>query len=266
MDAVQFCPLGLIMKLITLNIWGGKVFKPLINFLKVHAKNTDIFCFQEVFHTTTIKKISNKARVNIYKEIKNILSDFQDYYAPAQDGFDYKGAVTFNLSFGLAMFVKDSIHIDEHGDVFVFRARNARKNDNTSLGRNLEYITFKKDNSKITVFNLHGLWNGRGKTDTEDRLEQSRKIKAFMNKFSDSKKILCGDFNLLPDTKSLAILSDGMKNLVKDFDITSTRSKLYTKPEKFADYILVSPDVNVQHFEALQDEVSDHLPLLLEFD
>ena len=254
------------MKLITLNIWGGKVFEPLMDFLKVHAKNTDIFCFQEVFHTTTKKRISNETRVNIYNEIKNTLSEFQDYYAPAQDGFDYKGAVDFNLSFGLAIFVKNSIHIDEHGEVFVFRARNARKHDNTSLGKNLEFITFKKDDKKVAVFNLHGLWNGKGKTDTEDRLEQSRKVKEFMNKFDDSKKIICGDFNLLPDTKSLSVLSDGMKNLVNDSGVTSTRSKLYTKPEKFADYILVSPNVNVLRFEVLQDEISDHLPLLLEFD
>ena len=87
-----------------------------------------------------------------------------------------------------------------------------------------------------------------------------------MKKFNDLEKILCGDFNLLPNTESLAILSEDMKNLVKDFDITSTRSKLYTKPEKFADYILVSPDVSVKKFTVMQDEVSDHLPLLLEFD
>ena len=158
------------------------------------------------------------------------------------------------------------MRIDKHGDVFVFRDRNARKDDNTSIGRNLEFITFKQNKKKFAVFNFHGLWNGMGKTDTEDRLEQSRKVKEFMKKFNDLEKILCGDFNLLPNTESLAILSEDMKNLVKDFDITSTRSKLYTKPEKFADYILVSPDVSVKKFTVMQDEVSDHLPLLLEFD
>lgn len=255
------------MKLITLNIWGGRIFEPLMEFLKGYAKDTDIFCFQEVLRTTTDRKTNNGERANIYNEIKAALPNFQDFYAPIQDGCDQQGAVDFDLSFGLAMFVKNSIQIDEHGDVFVFRYKNAREDDNTSIGRNLEFITFKNEDAKVAVFNLHGLWDGEGKTDTEDRLEQSRKVKEFMKRFNDSKKILCGDFNLLPDTKSLAILSsDGVKNLIKDFGVTSTRSKLYAKPARFADYILVSPDVNVKHFEVLQNEVSDHLPLVLEFD
>jgi endonuclease/exonuclease/phosphatase family metal-dependent hydrolase len=79
------------------------------------------------------------------------------------------------------------------------------------------------------------------------------------------KKILCGDFNLLPNTESIAMLEKGMKNLVKEYGITSTRSHHYTKEHKFADYIIVSTDIKVANFEVLQEPVSDHLPLLLEF-
>jgi endonuclease/exonuclease/phosphatase family metal-dependent hydrolase len=78
-------------------------------------------------------------------------------------------------------------------------------------------------------------------------------------------KILCGDFNLLPDTDSLAILEQGMRNLVKEYRVTSTRSQFYEKPDRFADYILVSPEVIVEDFQVLDEAVSDHLPLLLEF-
>jgi endonuclease/exonuclease/phosphatase family metal-dependent hydrolase len=56
-----------------------------------------------------------------------------------------------------------------------------------------------------------------------------------------------------------------MTNLVTKFGVTSTRSSHYLKEEKFADYILVSPHVEVNDFQVLQEEVSDHLPLLLEF-
>lgn len=254
------------MKLITLNIWGGKVFAPLIDFIKLQANSTDIFCFQEMFHTPTDRTVSSEMRVNIYSEIKNILPDFEAFFCPAQDGVDFGGPVDFELSYGLSMFIKKSITVDEHGDTFVFRNKNSRINDSTSVGRNVEYLSFKKDDEKFIVFNFHGLWNGGGKTDSEDRLEQSQKVKTFMDKFTNTKKILCGDFNLAPNTESLALLENNMKNLVKEFNITSTRSSLYPKPEKFADYILVSLDIHVHHFEVLQDEVSDHLPLLLEFD
>ncbi len=56
-----------------------------------------------------------------------------------------------------------------------------------------------------------------------------------------------------------------MRNLVKEYRVTSTRSQLYKKPDKFADYILVSPEVIVEDFKVLEEEMSDHLPLLLTF-
>ncbi len=57
----------------------------------------------------------------------------------------------------------------------------------------------------------------------------------------------------------------GLRNLIKEYGITSTRTSFYTKPEKFADYMLVSPGVEVKDFKVLPDEVSDHSPLYLEF-
>ena len=36
------------MKLISLNIWGGKLWNDLVILLEYHAADTDIFCFQEV--------------------------------------------------------------------------------------------------------------------------------------------------------------------------------------------------------------------------
>src|SRR3989304_780654 len=48
----------------------------------------------------------------------------------------------------------------------------------------------------------------------------------------NGQKILCGDFNLNPDTKSLNILDRGMKNLIKEYKVKSTRSGLYKKDQK----------------------------------
>ncbi len=57
-----------------------------------------------------------------------------------------------------------------------------------------------------------------------------------------------------------------MRNLNSEYHITSTRSSLYTKEIKFADYILVSPEIEIINLQALKEEVSDHLPLELEFN
>jgi hypothetical protein len=48
-----------------------------------------------------------------------------------------------------------------------------------------------------------------------------------------------------------------MINLVKDYNVTSTRSSHYPKEEKFADYIFVSKDIEVKDFKVLPDEVND---------
>ena len=61
-----------------------------------------------------------------------------------------------------------------------------------------------------------------------------------------------------------------MINLIKKFAIERTRSCLspwFGSPDfqEFADYTFVSPDVNVLSFTVPDIEVSDHLPLVLEF-
>ena len=37
------------MKLLTLNVWGGKIYEPLIKFIKQAAVDTDIFVFKSYF-------------------------------------------------------------------------------------------------------------------------------------------------------------------------------------------------------------------------
>ncbi|MFZ2523160.1 MAG: hypothetical protein WAW92_02125 [Minisyncoccia bacterium] len=65
------------MKLITLNTWGGKLYEPLIQFIKDN-KDVDIFCFQDLlFGTEPVFSPIEKGRINIHNEIKNILTDHE---------------------------------------------------------------------------------------------------------------------------------------------------------------------------------------------
>ena len=242
------------MKIISLNIWGGRVYESLLDFLKNHNE-IDIFCLQEVYHDAEGKElIYLDAKLNIYKDIEKILVNYRGYYRPHLK--DY---------YGLAIFVKKDLDVLEEGEHYVHREKGYVPTDHVGFhAKNVQYLKVRENGDEVVVLNFHGLWNGNGKTDTEHRINQSQNIKDFMDGIK-GKKILCGDFNLLPDTQSLAILDGGMKNLVKEYGVQSTRSELYTKPVKFADYILVSPEVRVEDFEVLPDVVSDHLPLFLDF-
>ncbi len=168
----------------------------------------------------------------------------------------------------MALFIniKPHIKINDVGSVFVHRHLNALKNnDGSTLGRNIQYARLMAGRQEYTVVNFHGLWNGKGKNDTPDRIEQSEKIRDFIATKASGKVILIGDFNLEPHTQSMAILEVDMRNLIAENGITSTRSHLYKWPNKFADYAIVSKDLPVKKFEVLPDVVSDHLPLMLEF-
>ena len=244
------------MKLICLNTWYGILQNELREFFIKQSNDTDIFCLQELLNdAVNIRKFSREVDCNLFSNIQKWLPGFQGFYAPQQDN-----------DRGLAFFVKNTIKINETDDVFVFLSKNTMTNDDSAtIGANIQFIKFKENGQDYTVINFHGLWAKDGKTDNNDRLEQSRKIMNFINSKSIGKVILCGDFNLEPDTKSIAIIEKEMRNLIRKYHISTTRSDYYKSPSKFADYTFVSNDINVNNFEVLQDQVSDHLPMLIEF-
>ncbi len=253
------------MKLIYLNIWGAKLYEPFIEFVKKHSSEIDVFCFQEVFSTNTDKKISNGIRTNIFQELERVLSEYQGYFASTQDNVDIRGPVDFANSFGLAIFIKKSIKVEECDDVFVHGRRNGQTIGAQTMGRNLQYITFNSNNKKYTIANFHGIWTGQGKGDTDERIKQSESIKKFLDGIEND-TVLGGDFNLLPNTQSLEIVREGRRDLIEKYNITSTRSGYYDRSEKMADYVFASPGIKINDFKVLPDEVSDHLALYLDFE
>lgn len=127
-----------------------------------------------------------------------------------------------------------------------------------------------KEDYPLMIGNIHGIPYPGDKNDSPGRLKQSRGILDFFQKFPGP-KIIGGDFNLNPDTKSIRMFEEaGYRNLVKLYDIDTTRNELAWKnwpgqEQKYADYLLVSPEINVCGFEVPKIAVSDHLPMILEF-
>lgn len=260
------------MKLISLNTWGGKYFDPLKQFIKQHSKDTDIFCLQEVYNTQSkVKEYKKLIRTNLLNELKNILSDFQVFYFPILFGYDDQPKkVSFDLECGIAIFVKKAIKVTDYKNYFIYKDNFLKilKDDFSNLTTPLQYISFNLKGVEFTVFNFHGASYPPSKLDSKNRLIQSRKVKEILN--SKKRAIIVGDFNLLPETESLKILGENMKNLIAEYKILRTRSKLspyFGKPDfqEFADYILVTPDVLVNNFKVPEVKISDHLPMILEF-
>lgn len=253
------------LRLITLNTWCGRSLYPLMKFLKNRVNEIDIFCLQEVYDSD--QEVVDDRHPGeylcgaLFGKINKELEDFNGSFAYFDD--------EHNMS--LAMFWRKSLGIKEMKDFLVYKCKNPIKSGGKIFdSRKLQYSILDFNGKELLVANYHGLWNGGPKTDTPERIEQSKTIKEFLDKFNGP-KILCGDFNLLPDTESIGILEMGMRNLVKEYGVDSTRTVLYRsyydlESPNFADYIFVSPNINVKDFKVLPDIVSDHAPLYLEID
>lgn len=246
------------MKLITLNTFGGRVYKELINFLNKH-QDVGIFCFQEIYHKATHIHVAQGGidpNLTLFDDIQKALPNHHGYFRPH-----------YLETYGLATFVKKGLEVTREDELFVHHHKGfIPEGEVGNHARNVQMVSISTAKGAVNIFNFHGLWNGKGKTDTKDRLEQSKKLTTYVKGFG-GKKVLCGDFNLLPDTESIKIVEAlPMRNLIKEHGITSTRSSFYDKDVRFADYMFVNDAVDVKIFKVLPEEVSDHLPLYLEFE
>jgi exonuclease III len=248
------------MKIITLNTWGGRIDYPFKKFLESN-KEVDILCFQEVYHNAYNKDNiwTDGPNLNLFSDIKDVLSDYNSIYHPHLGDW-----------WGLGLFFKKNIKVLSHGEQYVHKQKgyDLEKEVIGHTAKNIQYVNIKSGEKNVTIINFHGLWNGQGKTDTEDRIKQSENIVNFIKQLGTQNFVLCGDFNLSPDTKSIKMIEEGLnaRNLVKEFNVTSTRTSYYTKENKFADYIFTGSGIVVKDFKVLPDEVSDHSPLFIEIE
>lgn len=256
------------MRLISLNLWGGRAYPNLQKFLEEEKDKIDIFCFQEVLDygqgepnqdAKDAKLLHQSDRFqevyNLYPRVSSILKDFNGFLSdPYSAGMERLATfIKKDINAKVEVLpIHEKLHVVVHDKPFYVSCI-------------MQHTSLKKGNETYDIANVHGLWQNSSKGDTQERLKQSREIMKALSKFGNM-KVLCGDLNLLPDIESIKILENGMRNLIKEYNITNTRSSLYTKIHRHADYVFTSPEVKVVNFQTIQSEVSDHLPLLLEFN
>jgi len=132
------------------------------------------------------------------------------------------------------------------------------------LGRAIQVVTIRQNQTTYVIGNVHGLWHPSGKGDIPERLEQSTHIVAAMASAGAEKKIIVGDLNALPQTQSIGLIEQaGYRNLVREHAITDTRTVFYDKATRLADYAFVSETVKVEAFRVDRSPVSDHAALIL---
>jgi endonuclease/exonuclease/phosphatase family metal-dependent hydrolase len=266
------------MRVLSLNTWGGRLFERLVPYLA--DADPDILCLQEVVRTPTAdtewlvyrdRQVELLQRANLFQELADALPSHQAFFCPAARGDLNDGERRFPSEWGLATFVRRTFPVIGQAQDFVHgefapdgwgehpRSRNAH------IVRLFDYETMRV----ITVAHMHGLRDLAGKEDTPARLTQAKRFAGLIDRTrSESDQlIVCGDFNVLPTSATFAVLAAlGLRDLVTARGYTDTRTSLYQKTPRFADYMLVSDNVAVRHFDVVEEpEVSDHRALLLDF-
>jgi len=255
------------MRLMTLNAWSGKLYTPLRSLIDEYKDEVDIFCFQDLLFGSDADFTPKRGgRINIFKELCDQLPEHApiEYRDPEESHF-HGELLPKSIGCGLAMFVHRNIEVIESGG-FNTHPHIAYEEHPKMVSGKCQYAVLKIGTTPYCIMNIHGLWEkGSSKEDSEDRILQSQMIVDFIKR-KNMRCIIAGDFNLLLESDSVKLLErNNLINLIRAYDISSTRTHLYEKPVKHADYIFTSKDVSLIDFQALPHVASDHTPLLLTF-
>ncbi len=191
-----------------------------------------------------------------YSMLAKALDRFEGYLGPAQSSFGQRKAI----------FVSKRLGACRSGElVLCERERINFASKGFERGSGMQWLSLPVNGKMLTLGNVHGFWTPDGKGDIPQRIRQSKDMLEFMDA-QQGPKILCGDFNLNPDTESVRMIAEKFRDLVKEYGVKTTRSRL-CRPGigLFADYLFVSEGIKVMDFSVPDEEVSDHLPLLLSF-
>lgn len=130
--------------------------------------------------------------------------------------------------------------------------------------RAFQHSLIEIDGKKLHLLNHHGHHIDAHKLGDAETMRQVQQIADFI-KTLDGGVILCGDFNLSPESQSIQHLDGLLRNLSVEKSLKTTRSRLTYKNE-VCDYIFVNEHIEVKDFSMDETIVSDHNALILDFD
>ncbi len=241
------------MKLMTLNVWQGRLERVLLKELK--NQNVDIACMQEAIDYDG----GSGGLATSYKVIGNTLGATSSFFSKLNSLPLGKK----ELGFGNVIFSKHELIKQET----VFTRGDYKNNfdfDNDDYNvRAFQHVVIDVDSTELHVLNHHGHHIDQHKLGDDETERQVQLIADYVQSLNGP-VILVGDFNLAPESKSIHILDAFMRNLSTEHGLKTTRSALTSKNE-VCDYIFVNDKIKVNSFAMLDTIISDHNALLLDF-
>lgn len=243
------------LKVITVNTWGGRLLDSFSAFLK--KENADIVFLQEVYNAEDPKL---EPRFRLLSEFLSRLPYLYHAYAPTFLDTRSVGDVICGNAILSKFPITDQSYTpfdvqfgkydEEHLDNFEY------------LPTNMQRAVLEFAGKTLNVFNVHGIWGLDG-NDNERRLNMSKTIVSQI--LGKENVIMGGDFNLLPNTKTISNIEKHVESVFKN-QLTSTFNMLHKDKPGYAtsavDMLFVSPHFKVLEHAMPLDDISDHRPLV----
>ncbi len=266
------------MRIVSLNAWGGREWDALSNWLP--TVDADVLCLQEVtrspvpspdwlIYRDPYRELAQRGC--LFRDVSAHLPDHQAIFAPAARGHLETEAGQIVLSeHGLALWVRRDLAVAEMRHTFIhgdFRVNGWGPEPVPRTAQAIRVVNTDTGESACVV-HLHGLRDPVGKGDSPERAKQTQAVIALLRTIRRDGEFatVLGDFNVQPDSAMLSDLeAEGLVDLVTTRGHSDTRTSLYTKPMRYADYAMVSDPSLVRDFDVpAEPEVSDHRPLILD--
>lgn len=238
----------------TLNVWQGRLERVLLKHLE--QQNVDFACMQEA--------VDYKGRtggiISSYSKIGASLRLDQHFFSP----LNATKFGNYDLSFGNVIYSK--LPLTQTENIFTrgsYKADFDFDIDDYNI-RAFQHVSVDVNDKKLHILNHHGHHIDAHKLGDDETLRQTNMIIEYIKQL-DGAVILCGDFNLSPESESIKLYDSILRNLSVAYSLKTTRS-LLTYKEEVCDYIFVNDDIDVKDFSMDDTIISDHNALILDFE
>ncbi len=271
------------------NIWGHRKPPGIHEYITQYRDTLDICCLTEVtsmerpynpvprVHSSTDRTEPPSCIDGRQQLIKGFGEHFTIVYAsPYFSSWLCKvtGETYDEVGFGSALLIKKGLRTIATGSIPILL------NAPDKRGRILQYVAYEAAGTRYLVVHLHGVWlhhNTKGDDPLRDCQSQIvlQNIGSLAQVYDASRIVFGGDLNLDMNTRAIATLERGLekdvpfRNLIRERAIQNTRTPAYRKfgmpgESRFADYVFVSPNVQVHDFMVdTSIDASDHAPIRL---
>lgn len=212
---------------------GNQIFQKLILFVK--KINPDIFAMAEI-------------------DKKSIRSRFVNHIEELAKHCEYN-TVAYDSKYGKRSIIRKMPIIKSHCNAVLAKEKNIA-HEKHYLKNGLKKLVLKMQISgKIDLYIVH---LSLGQKSRKKQLEEL----ANLIRNSKNEVIIAGDFNTLRGSRELQNFTE--KNNLHSVNKKHIPTFPSIKPKRELDFFLISQGIKVKKFRILKEQLSDHLPILLE--